>query len=119
MLLLALLLSLSWSFGNRYLKSREARQEIEDLQAEVEFLASRRDDLRRLIDYLDSDQYIDEQARKHLNYRKEGETLVVVNDGSLPVRAQSGEPVFRLPDGEEEKPERNPAKWFRHFFHHQ
>ena len=58
-------------------------KEINDLKSEIIGLQSKNEELARLLDYLDSDEFAEEQARLNLNYQKEGEEMVIVNDQTV------------------------------------
>jgi cell division protein FtsB len=56
-------------------------KEISDLSAEARTLEGKNKELKQLIGYLGSDQFAEEEARVNLNLKKEGEEVVVINDG--------------------------------------
>ena len=54
--------------------------EIDRLKTEILSLENEREALSSLIHYLNTDAYIEEQARKKLNLSKPGESVVIIND---------------------------------------
>ena len=64
--------------GNEIVRRSKISAEIKHLHERTLALRSERDRLSALLSYLNSDQYIEEQARTQLNMRKPGETVVVI-----------------------------------------
>lgn len=115
--LLVLIASVAWPLSRRWLKGNEVNREIAGLEAEITDLNKRNSDLRRLIDYLESDQFVDEQARRNLNLKKPGEEVVVIDDGSEAAVRPEQEEIYRLASElPKEKKPANPVKWFEYFF---
>ena len=74
-------------------KQLSINDEISALDQEIINLENKNTDLKGLISYLNSDQFTEEQARLNLNYKKEGEEVVIIksNDslGSASEQASS------------------------------
>jgi cell division protein FtsB len=60
-------------------KKRIVEKEIAEMKAENEAYANRSKELREVIDYLQSDASLEEQARLNLGLKKSNEAVVVVN----------------------------------------
>lgn len=60
-------------------KKRIVEKEIAGMRAENEAYANRSKELREVIDYLQSDASLEEQARLNLGLKKANEAVVVVN----------------------------------------
>jgi cell division protein FtsL len=82
-------------------EERELRQEIVDLDTERQQLTSVRD-------YLESDEYVEEVARRTLGLVRPGETLVIVS-GTDPVATPT-------PEASAEAPEPAPEEWWKVLF---
>lgn len=100
-------------------------QEIKGLEAEIASTQSKNNDLNKLITYLNSDQYVEQQARENLNLKKEGEEVVVLrglNGADNPAKqpaSDADKSVFSVPGLEkaEAKAEvSNPQKWIKYFW---
>lgn len=97
--------------------------EIKELEKEIGEQESKKLELNKLIDYLDSNEFAEEQARLNLNFKKPGEQVVVIASEGI-TATSTGEPdpsksIFRLTGagkkvGEEETS--NPQKWWQYFF---
>lgn len=53
-------------------------QEIKDLEKEIAGFENKNKDLKKMIEYLRSDQFIEEQARLSMGLKKPGEEVAVV-----------------------------------------
>jgi cell division protein FtsB len=114
--LLIVFMLVAWPLSQKLFKSREVNKEIAGLESEIGDLNKKNSDLRQLIDYLESDQFIDEQARENLNFKKAGEEMVVINDLDTEEVLEKQESLYRLASNVEEKKPGNPEKWFKYFF---
>jgi cell division protein FtsB len=52
--------------------------EIKNLEQDIKELENNNNELKKLIYYLDSDQFAEEQARLNLGLKKQGETAIVI-----------------------------------------
>ncbi len=59
-------------------RQRQQNEDHEAALAEIEELRSRRDHLLAVYDYVVSDAYVEQAARRELGYTREGETAFVV-----------------------------------------
>ncbi|MCK4539691.1 septum formation initiator family protein [Candidatus Parcubacteria bacterium] len=102
-------------------KRYNINKEVVKLEEEINRLKDKNGELGNMIDYLKSDQFIDEQARLNLNYKKEGEELVVIkNKEAEAVKADVEEKNIYNIQGfnkrVKEKEITNPKKWGYYFF---
>lgn len=90
---------LAFSTGRNVVRHYQLREEERDLRAELQQLDRDAEDLEAVRDYLESDEYIEDVARRTLGLVRPGETLVIVA-GSETVAsptpsARIGEPWWR------------------------
>ena len=78
--LLILIILLSIPLYNNYNRRQKINREILDLETEIKLTENKNTDLQKLIKYLESSQFVEEQARLNLNMKKPGETVAVVKD---------------------------------------
>ncbi len=55
-------------------------KEIKDLENEIVDLDKKNSDLNKMLKYLESDQFVFDQARANLNYKKKDEKVVIIHD---------------------------------------
>ncbi|MFH1744936.1 MAG: septum formation initiator family protein [bacterium] len=96
-------------------KQRAVNKEIRELEEEIKELEGKNSELKTFLEYLDSDQYIDEQARLNLNYKKTGEEVAVIT-GLENAENSLKNSNTKAEDSEAKGSISNPQKWFKHFF---
>jgi cell division protein FtsB len=120
-LFILLLIPLSKNISARF----RINQEIKGLEAEIASTQNKNNDLNKLITYLNSDQFVEQQARENLNLKKEGEEVVVLRglngteDPAKQPAPEADKSVFSVPGLEkaEAKAEvSNPQKWINYFW---
>ena len=118
-IIVAISLPLARNLSKRYTINKE----INNLKNEITGLQNKNEELAKLLDYLDSDEFAEEQARLNLNYQKEGEEMVIVNDqtvdsagGHLANNSLIGSIDFS--DRINSKGINNPARWWLYFMSH-
>jgi cell division protein FtsB len=97
--------------------------EINNLKNEINSYQSKNGQLDSLIKYLESDQYIEEQARKNLGLVKEGESVIVLknNNDTKDVKNMSNgyvdQKVYDIGGKGSEVKQKitNPIKWISYF----
>jgi len=115
---LAILAGIVYPWSKNYLKKREVEKEIAKLKQEIEEIEGKNDSLKKAIDYLNSDQFVEEQARLKLGLKKAGENVIVIKDDSLSAAGDgsANNSIFETNKVREQKPPGNPEKWFAYFF---
>ncbi len=107
-LLLAVLLTIS--LARNIIRSRAADNKIEEAKAKLEALKKENQELADKLESVNSDEYIEKQARDKLGLAKEGETVIVLPDE---------EEIKRLAperqEGEEYLPGPNWKQWLKLF----
>lgn len=106
------LLLLGFAFGREYVRNREIRYMISDLQGKAEALEARNLEISRLGDALQTESSIEREARLKLGLKKPGETVVVVRRDPDAVIPAAKDPNAFDPSA----PIANPAKWWLYFF---
>lgn len=94
--------------------------EISELKKQVAQMENKNSSLQQILDYMQSDQFVEQEARSKLNYKKPGEEVTVIQ--SQPTEAPSADTstIFDLPPAPE--PVRAPrllgnvANWLNYFF---
>lgn len=115
---------ISFPLARKVSKQYKVNKEIEELKAEIAEVESKNSDLKKLLAYLDSDQFIEEQAKEKLNYKKEGEEVVVIKkqgeeNSSSPTKPEESDNIYNVKGLEKFTPikgESNLKKWVRYFF---
>ena len=98
-------------------------QEIKDLEAEIAELENKNIDLKEFVNYLESDQFVEEQARLQFGLKKEGEEAAVIKSEEVEqiqerIEAR-GSAVFGIIGSDKNhpaKPISNPERWRGYFF---
>lgn len=87
-------------------KQREINNELEELKAEIAQFEKDNVDLQALIEYLQSEESLEEQARLNLNLKKPNEEVIVI------------EPFIAEENIVEKEKEdlNNRQRWFKYFF---
>lgn len=119
LLLLGLLVLLSFPLSKNWRQKRSIEREIAGLESQVKEMEGKNSNLKNVLDYMQSDQFVEEQARTKLNYKKPGESVVVIEGrpGETPETTTS---PFSIPT-EPEKVTASQAtvninKWLDYFF---
>ncbi|MFH1194014.1 MAG: septum formation initiator family protein [bacterium] len=105
---LALLFFFGFNFFKEYNRNRELSAEIKKLEIMAKAVEAKNLDILNLSKYLDTQEFLETEARVKLGFKKPGETAIVVN---MPAE---GEAV-----GAKDAKSTNLAnykKWWLHFF---
>ncbi len=109
---------LSKNISQRY----KINQQVKQLQQDIANLHNKNDLLKQSITYLESDQFVEEQARLKLGLKKEGESVAVVetqpNQGNKQNEIATTS-IFNIPGlatVQPTKPVTNPQRWWKYFF---
>lgn len=112
---------LGLSLSREVVRSRAIGSEIAQLQAQADELAAQNIDLSELRTAMQTESYIEREARLKLGMKKPGETVVVVQEEGTDTRRQeigdASDPLdFVLDDQETAVAVANPTKWWYYFF---
>ena len=98
-------------------KQHKINKEVGDLKNEISALENNNSQLKNLIKYMESDQFVDEKARLNLNYKKEGEQVIVIEKQEENKNTKTGGELANnegaAKTGGEEG---NITKWRKYFF---
>ncbi len=112
---LFVIILMSVPLAKKVSRQYKINKEIKDLKKEIEQIEKKNSSLKDLISYLESDQFIEDAAREKLNYKKEGENVVVLEN--LPKKTQDSIKIY---EGNKERKkkikEKNYLKWIKYFF---
>jgi len=90
-------------------------QEIKELEDEIAELENKNVNLKEFINYLESDQFVEEQARLQFGLKKEGEEVAVIkSEEEGQAQEQIGADKSRQVDVMLSV--NNPQRWWRYFF---
>lgn len=110
LVLLVVAILVAVSYGRAYYRDYQVRQEITRLQDEVKKLEAKKIETMEILQYVKSNNFIEEKARTELNLIKPGEKMVIVASGTK----LGGSELETPKDYGQDLP--NPVKWWRFFF---
>jgi len=119
---LLVLVVISIPLAKKISKQYKINQEIKDLELEISNLENKNLKLNNLVKYLESDQFVEEQARLKLNYKKDGEKMIVIkNNDNLTSESDSSADaniynLSRVKESVNIKKIYNPQRWWYYFF---
>ena len=101
---------LAISYGRAYYQDYQVRQKIKKLEWQVSELEGKKLESMQILQYVASGNFIEDKARTELNLKKPGENVIFVNGFPKITTATLTESV-------DERPLRNPMKWWYYFTH--
>ncbi len=94
--------------------------EIDRLKAEMQGLEKTNNEFSDAVEYLQSDRFIEDEAREKLGMRKSGESVIVITNEKEETRSGEEHREFLKVAGAEsvsfEQTPSNPELWWRYFF---
>ena len=81
---------LSWLIISDFPQKAAVSRQVKDLEAKIEALKKEEEKQKSLEAYLNSESYLEKQARLRLNFKKEGEEAVFVYRNDEPVKTPAG-----------------------------
>jgi len=109
-LAIAIIFLVGLAFYKDYVRQQDLNQELSKLNTDIAGLASKKIELARLIDILESSNYIEKEARLRLGLKKIGEKVISVPANARP----SGEVLGESTELTDKRS--NPLQWFDYFF---
>lgn len=83
LLLIIVIILISIPLSKSITKRYAVNKEIMKLEKEISDLENKNKDFKGMISYLESDQFVEEQARLNLNLKKEGEKVIIIKEETL------------------------------------
>jgi cell division protein FtsB len=105
---IVLIIAISIPLGKSLSKQRSADKEIAEVQKEIANIENKNQDLTKLVSYLGTDDFIEEQARLNLNLKKQGENVVVIKDLASSTQTEDVNAA--------KTQQKNMTKWKNYFF---
>jgi cell division protein FtsB len=99
------------ALGKEMYREYQIQREIDSLKSDIEALEKNNYKLSRLIEYYETDEYKEVEARKKLNLKKEGENVVVIKPSPLSIERDNFEEKANQDDNLP-----NYKKWWNYFF---
>lgn len=99
---------------NKFVESRNITEGMESSRQEITRLEEKNSELSDLLSYLNTDAFLEHEARLKFNMQKPGESVMVVPEGDQ--NEKSGKEIAAATPLDELKT--NPAKWWNYFFSH-
>ena len=111
-------------FVKDIVQSRDITQEIDKLEEKVVGLEVDKQRLHNTINYLNSEQYIETEAKSKLGLQKQGESVIIISDDDIDSMAytrstssqESDNHQDNIVDDSQDMKESNHILWFRYFF---
>ncbi len=98
------------NLGEAYYRERQVQKEIDSLKNEIESFEKDNYKLSQLAEFYKTDEWKEIEARKRLNMKKEGESLVIITEPD----DSNGKALSAEIDSSENLP--NYVKWWNYFF---
>lgn len=114
-MLLAALGGIVFSLSKEVYRKHQISGQINKLKSEVEELEKNNKGLTDIIQYFESDDYVEKEARKKLNLAKPGENVVVIT-GEKDKTKENLEPAKKDNSAANQKEISNPLKWWKYLF---
>ncbi len=116
-IVLALVLFLAF-IGYHYVMSvkqgYELQERVQTLQADINELNQRKDELEKLKELIESPEYVEREARSKLGLKKRGERVIIVPSDTVVAVPQFD--IERLSSISEYQRLSYPRRWFFYFF---
>jgi cell division protein FtsL len=104
---LFLFLVILFGLAKGTIKSHKVSAEVQQLQQEISRLDSQNQDFEQLVKYLNTDTFIEQEAKLKLGLKKANENLVIIPDSEISVKENTIN---------ENEAKSNPEKWWAYFF---
>lgn len=113
----------AFNLGQEMYKRHDISLDIKRLENEIGKLEKDKSDLNSLLSYVQTDAFVEQEAREKLNLAKAGESLVLVPESDSAGESKaSGEPPVPEAYSQSQTPvvkKSNLAKWWQYFFEHE
>lgn len=109
---LIVVLLIALGYARAYYQDYKIKQEIRQLEEEVQRLETKKLESLDILKYVTSDDFVEEKARTELNMRRSGEKMVVIS-------REEGDYYKKDQKDESDKHLNNIYKWWYYFTHKQ
>lgn len=109
-----ILVAISVPLARSLKQKSKVEKEVNNIKEEIRQFRSKNKDLDKLVEYLKSDQFIEEKARVNFDMKKKGEKVVVVKEEGKVAGASTSSEDKR--GDTTSKNSSNPQKWLSYFF---
>jgi len=106
-IIIVIFFTLSFSLAKTYFKEHKVNLEIASLENEIQKLEKENLDITGLLAYLQSDEFVEKEARLNMGLKRPGEELIVIKEN----KTTSSNDDVALRD----ENLTNPKKWWRYF----
>lgn len=119
-IIIAIIIPLAKNIAQRH----RIEKEIKDMESEISQVENKNNDLRKLIDYFQSDQFLEEQARLNFGLKKNNEQVAIIKnnpktEANSSSTGQNELQIFNIP-GLDKKNQpfagENIIRWYEYFF---
>jgi cell division protein FtsB len=111
---LVIIAFIGWPLITNIKKRYYVNQEVKLLNSEIAEIESENLKLKEMIDYLNSDAFIEEQSRLNFGLKKAGEKVVILPKADLTATGSfSGQNVYSIGNADERS---NATRWWNYFF---
>ncbi|MFA6171119.1 MAG: septum formation initiator family protein [Patescibacteria group bacterium] len=117
---LGILILLSFPLAKNISQRHKIDKEVGKMQEEIGRIEKKNSGLKKLVNYLESDQFAESEARIKLGLKKSGEEVVGIKEQTgIAEEPSELQTVFNMPglnNNQDEKSESNPGRWLKYFF---
>ena len=114
---LAIVLFFGFNLGKEILKKQAIENEIQKLEQDLSKLDSEKSELTDLLNYIQTDSFIESEAKEKFNLAKQGESLLVIPEIDVSDKSIA---TTKKEDQESDKViaqnKSNVQKWWEYFF---
>ncbi len=114
-LLVLILIGVITALGKESYRKYQLNKEIDNLKQEITSLEEENKKISELLNYFESDEFLEKQARLKLNLLKQGEKLVIINSQEQESDLNVSDSNLNLKDKQESKKISNIKKWWSWF----
>lgn len=119
----AVLVSVCFPLAKNMSQRYKIDNDVKQLQDEINAIEGKNNNLKKMINYLGSDQFAEEQARLKLGLKKPGEEVVAVKGVEEAVESQNAitqkkVDIYKIAglDKQVKKTQTNPERWWDYYF---
>lgn len=118
---IVILILIALPLSKNYKQRKMVEKEIKEIQEEISKVEGKNGDLKKMLSYLESDQFLEEQARLNFGLKKEGEEVAVIK-GDFEVKkiepTKPNDVLFNIPGLKDfsGKKDNNFKRWYDYFF---